>query len=116
MNTKVIWSMLILCGSFATAQAAEDPANSTLVKQCESATGEVKRECEAVAKKMLQQPTATAERPDKTDQDVTHSSPVMDTEAQERRPATPTKAEKAQQQAERQQQLEKQKEQQRAPK
>lgn len=87
MSPKVIVSLLIACASPALIHAAEDPANSKLLKQCESAKGEVKRECEAVATKMIQQPQE--DRPDKTDQDVTHSSPAMDTESKPAKPAKP---------------------------
>jgi len=74
-------SVLLACGLPLSAGAAEDPANSKLLKQCESAKGDVKRECEAVAKKMIKDPPA-GERDDKTDQDVTHSSPAMSTPAE----------------------------------
>jgi len=78
---KLMLSVLLACGLSLSAGAAEDPANSKLLKQCESAKGEVKKECEAVAKKMITDQPAE-EREDKTDQDVTHSSPAMTTPAE----------------------------------
>jgi hypothetical protein len=75
---KLMLAVLLACGLSVSAGAAEDPANSKLLKQCESAKGQVKRECEAVAKKMIKEQPAE-EREDKTDQDVTHSSPAMTT-------------------------------------
>jgi len=74
MSPKVVLAVLMACTSLGVV-AAEDPANSKLLKQCESAKGQVKRECEEVAKKMMKEPQQ--ERTDKTDQDITHSSPVM---------------------------------------
>jgi hypothetical protein len=74
---KLMLSVLLACGLSISAGAAEDPANSKLLKQCESAKGQVKRECEAVAKKMIKK--EPEEREGKTDQDVTHSSPAMTT-------------------------------------
>lgn len=76
MAAKLMLSVLLTCGLSLSAGAAEDPANSKLLKQCESAKGQVKRECEAVAKEMLRKQPAE-EREDKTDQDITHSSPAM---------------------------------------
>lgn len=81
MAAKLMLSVLLACGLSMSAGAAEDPANSKLLKQCESAKGQVKRECEAVARKMIKEQPAE-EREDKTDQDVTHSSPAMTTPAQ----------------------------------
>lgn len=69
---------------------AAEPANTTLLKQCESAQGEVKRECEEVAKKMLRKDPASHERNDTTDQDVTHSGPAMETPSDAKhKPAKP---------------------------
>ena len=81
MAAKLMLSVLLACGLSLSAGAAEDPANSKLLKQCESAKGQVKKECEAVAKKMITEQPAE-ERDDKTDQDVTHSSPAMTTPAE----------------------------------
>ena len=78
MAAKLMLSVLLACGLSVSAGAAEDPANSKLLKQCESARGQVKQECEAVAKKMIKDQPAK-EREDKTSQDVTHSSPAMTT-------------------------------------
>ena len=78
MAAKLMLSVLLACGLSVSAGAAEDPANSKLLKQCESAKGQVKQECEAVAKKMITDQSAK-EREDKTSQDVTHSSPAMTT-------------------------------------
>lgn len=76
MDPRLLLSALLAVGIPMSAGAA-DP-NSALLKQCESATGEVKRECEAVAKDILTKDDPGAdERNDKTDQDVTHSSPAM---------------------------------------
>jgi hypothetical protein len=75
---KLMLSVLLACGLSVSAGAAEDPANSKLLKQCESAKGQVKRECEAVAKKMIKEEPAE-ERTDTTGQEVTHSSPAMTT-------------------------------------
>lgn len=72
-------------GLWMSVAAAEAPADSKLLKQCESAKGQVKRECEAVAKEMIKKQPAAQEREDKTDQDITHSSPAM---------TTPTEAKK----------------------
>lgn len=90
VSPKIIVSILIACASPALVHAAEDPANSKLLKQCESAKGEVKKECEAVATKMITQPQE--QRTDKTTQDVTHSSPAMDTESTPAKPAKPVTA------------------------
>lgn len=84
---EVVVAIIIACAWPALLHAAEDPAKSTLLKQCESAKGEVKRECEAVATKMITDPQQP--RDDKSQQDVTHSSPAMDTES---KPAKPTTA------------------------
>lgn len=81
MAAKLMLSVLVACSLSLSAIAAEDPANSKLLKQCESAKGQVKRECEAVAKKMIEDQPAEG-REDKTDQDVTHSSPAMTTPAE----------------------------------
>ncbi len=62
------------------AGAAEDPANSKLLKQCESAKGQVKRECEEVAKRCS--PEEPKERDDQTSQEVTPPSPAMATPAE----------------------------------
>ena len=86
VSPKLIVSMVFAFATPALLQAAEDPANSKLLKQCESAKGEVKRECEAVATKMITDPQQP--RDDKTQPDVTHSSPAMDTEAKPAQPST----------------------------
>lgn len=77
MNSKLVLSVLLAGGVFSTAGASELPANKALLKQCESAQGEVKKECEEVAKDMIRNDTPTQERDDKTSQDITHSSPAM---------------------------------------
>ncbi len=89
MASKLMLSVLLALGLSLSAGAAEDPANSKLLKQCESAKGQVKRECEAVAKDMIKKQPGE-EREDKTDQDITHSSPAM-TSPSEAKPATPKK-------------------------
>lgn len=93
-SPKAILSILIACTAPAWVHAA-DPTTSKLLEQCKSAQGEVKKECEEVATKMLQQQTQGQEhqqqrRPSKTGQDVTHSSPVMDTT--DAKPAKPAKS------------------------
>ncbi|WP_161815256.1 hypothetical protein [Steroidobacter agaridevorans] len=85
MTSKLRLLVMLACGFWMSVAAAEDPANSKLLKQCESAKGKVKRECEAVAKKMIKKQPAADEREDTTDQDITHSSPAM---------TTPTEAKK----------------------
>jgi hypothetical protein len=77
---KLMLSVLLACGLSVAAGAAEDPANSKLLKQCESAKGEVKKECEEVAKKMLTE--EPKERDNQTSQEVTHSGPAMSTPAE----------------------------------
>jgi hypothetical protein len=91
VSPKVIVSVLIACAAPTLLVAAEDPANSTLLKQCESAKGEVKRECEQVATEMMK-PDAQKERTDKTSQDVTHSSPAMEADAKPAKSAKPATA------------------------
>lgn len=86
MNSKLVLSVLVGCGLFVSAGAAEDPAKSRLLKQCESATGEVKSECQEVAKDILRKDAPTQERTDKS-QDVTHSSPVMTSPQEAKREA-----------------------------
>jgi hypothetical protein len=81
--------MLIVCATPVVLHAAEDPTKSTLLKQCESAQGEVKAECKEVAQQMMQNPEQQKQRNDKTGQDVTHSSPALDTEAKPVKPAKP---------------------------
>lgn len=87
MDSKLVLSVLLGCGLFVSAGAAEDPANSALLKQCESAKGEVKSECQDVAKEMLRKDPPAEERTDKTSQDVRHSSPVMTSAAEAKREA-----------------------------
>jgi hypothetical protein len=89
-------SVLLACGLSLSAVAAEDPANSKLLKQCESAKGQVKRECEAVAKEMLKEQAPGEEREDKTDQDITHSSPAMTSPAENKKEKKRVEEEKAQ--------------------
>jgi hypothetical protein len=95
MDSKLMLSVLLVCGLSVCASATEAPPNSTLMKQCQSAKGEVKRECEEVAKEMLNKNSPPQERTDKTDQDVTHSSPAMTTpkepkqEGEKKKPAPP---------------------------
>ncbi|MBM0106667.1 hypothetical protein JM946_18200 [Steroidobacter sp. S1-65] len=78
MKCKYVLATL-LAGAFSMSAGAADPTNSTLLKQCESAQGEVKRECEDVAKQMLRKDQEGQQRSDQTDQQVTHSSPAMET-------------------------------------
>lgn len=78
MHSKGVLAVLLALGWSVSAGASEDPAKSALLKQCESAQGEVKSECREVAKEMLTKEPAE-ERDDKTSQDVTHSSPAMNT-------------------------------------
>ncbi|HWK51643.1 MAG TPA: hypothetical protein VNR40_17225 [Steroidobacter sp.] len=87
MNSKIVLSVLLGCSLFVSAGAAEDPAKSRLLKQCESAKGEVKAECQEVAKDMLRKDAPTEERPDQSSQDVTHSSPVMTSPQEAKREA-----------------------------
>jgi len=84
MNSKLALSALWAWGLSVSAGASEDPAQSTLLKQCESSQGEVKSECQEVAKEILRK-DAPAERDEKTSQDVTHSSPVMSDPAEAKR-------------------------------
>jgi hypothetical protein len=91
VNSKHVLSVLVACGWFISAGAAEDPAKSSLLKQCESAKGEVKSECRDVAKEMLRKEPAAEERADKDPQDVTHSSPVMTSPQEAKREAAKTK-------------------------
>jgi hypothetical protein len=87
MNSKIVLSVLFACGLSVSAGAAE-PASSTLLKQCESAQGEVKEECRDVAKEMLRNENkSTSDRDDKTSQDVTHSSPAMTSPQEAKREA-----------------------------
>jgi hypothetical protein len=96
-------SVLLACGLSLSAGAAEDPANSKLLKQCESAKGEVKRECEAVAKKMIKD-EAGQERDDTTSQEVTHSSPAMSTPAEAKKDEAAKRKERARQEQEKEKQ------------
>ncbi|HEY5758466.1 MAG TPA: hypothetical protein VIU34_21715 [Steroidobacter sp.] len=93
MAAKLMLSVLLACGLSMSAGAAEDPANSKLLKQCESAKGQVKRECEDVAKKMLTE--EPKERDDQTSQEVTHSSPAMATPAEAKKDQSAAKKEEA---------------------
>ena len=77
MNSKIVLSVLLTCGLSVSANAADDAADRALLKQCESAKGEVKKECRDVAKEMIREDQPATERDDKTSQDVTHSSPAM---------------------------------------
>jgi hypothetical protein len=86
VRSKVVLSMLIACSPLLVHAA--EPANSTLLKQCESAKGEVKAECQEVATQMMKNPDQQEQRTDKTSQDVTHSSPVMEND----KPAKPSSA------------------------
>ena len=79
MKSKIIVSILIACAAPALVHAAE-PEDRALLKQCESAKGQVEKECKKVAKEMINNPQPQ-ERTDMTGQDVTHSSPAMDTDA-----------------------------------
>lgn len=79
MRSRIIVSMLIACAAPALIHAAE-PEDRALLKQCDSAKGEVEKECKKVAKEMINNPQPE-ERSDMTGQDVTHSSPAMDTDA-----------------------------------
>lgn len=84
MNSKLVVSklvvpMLLACASPAMVHAAQPP-DPALLKQCESAQGQVEEECKKVAREMMKPPEAQQPRNDKTGQDVTHSSPVMDAE------------------------------------
>lgn len=45
VNSKLVLAALVGCG-FSMSASAADPTNSTPLIQCESAQGEVKRECE----------------------------------------------------------------------
>lgn len=85
LNSKFIVSMLFACATPAMAHAAQ-PSDAALLKQCESAQEQVEEECKKVAREMMKPPEAQPERTDKTGQDVTHSSPVMDTESQQTPP------------------------------
>jgi hypothetical protein len=87
MHSELVLSVLLACGLSVSARAADDPANSTLLKQCESAKGEVKSECQDVAKEILRKDQPAAERDDKTSQDVTHSSPAMTSPQETKREA-----------------------------
>ncbi|MDY6946512.1 MAG: hypothetical protein SXG53_12385 [Pseudomonadota bacterium] len=87
MRPKVVLSMLIACATPVLLHAAEDPTKSTLLKQCESAQGEVKAECKEVAKQMMQHPEQQEQRTDTSSQDVTHSSPAMHTDPKPAKPA-----------------------------
>lgn len=81
----------LLAGAFSMSAGAADPTNSTLLKQCESAQGEVKRECEDVAKQMLRKDPQSQQGSDRTDQQVTHSSPAMETPSDaKQKPAQPS--------------------------
>jgi len=86
MRSKLVLSMLLAWGWSVCAGASEDP-NRALLKQCESAEGEVKAECQEVAKDILRNDTSASERDDKTSQDVTHSSPAMTSPAESKREA-----------------------------
>ena len=82
MNAKLMLSVLLVGGWSVSALASEDPANTTLLKQCESAQGEVKEECQEVAKQIIRKDTSTQDRDDnKASPHVTHSSPAMNTPA-----------------------------------
>ena len=92
MNSKVMLSVLLACGLSLSAHAAEDAGNKALLKQCESAKGEVKEECREVAKDMIRNENQPAqERDDKTSQDVTHSSPAMTSPQETKREAASKK-------------------------
>lgn len=91
MSSKLVLSVLLACGLSVSVRAADDPANSTLLKQCESAKGEVKSECQEVAKEILRKDQPAEERDDKTSQDVTHSSPVMTSPQETKREAASKK-------------------------
>jgi len=98
MNSKLVLSALLAWGLSVSAGASEDPANSTLLKQCESSQGEEKSECREVAKEILRN-DAPAERDDKTSRDVTHSSPAMTGPAEAKREAANKKREPAEKKA-----------------
>lgn len=91
MRPKIVLSLMIACAAPMLVHAAEDPAKSTLLKQCESAQGEVKAECKEVARQMIKHPEQQQERNDTSSQDVTHSSPAMDTDAKPAKAAKPAK-------------------------
>jgi hypothetical protein len=92
MKLKVIVSILIAAAP-VLSYAAENPANAKLLKQCESAQGEVKKECEEVAKQMMKS-TPADKRTDKTGQDITHSGPAMEAEPAAAKPKPATNKEK----------------------
>ena len=93
MSPKVIVSMLIAFATPAMLHAAE-PENRALMKQCQSAKGEVAEECRKVAKEMIKNRDSTEERTDMTSQDVTHSSPAMEPDAKPAKPTPPKQADK----------------------
>jgi hypothetical protein len=80
VRSKLLVSMMLALAVPAMVHAAE-PEDRALMKQCKSAKGEVKEECQKVAKQMIANPDGKGgqeEKPGWTQQDVTHSSPVMD--------------------------------------
>lgn len=87
MDSRVVLSVFLACGLFVSANAADEAANKALLKQCESAKGEVKEECREVAKKMIKNDQPATERDDQTSQDITHSSPAMTTPEETEREA-----------------------------
>nr|WP_298726550.1 hypothetical protein [uncultured Steroidobacter sp.] len=91
MNSKLVLSVLLGCGWFVSAGAAEDPAKSSVLKQCESARGEVKSECQEVAKEIIREDAPTQQRTDKSPQHVTHSSPAMTSPQEAKREAAKNK-------------------------
>lgn len=83
MSARVMLSVLMACAAPGLVHAAGDPVKTekkALNKQCESSNGQVEKECKKVAKKMTKEPQPQ-ERTDMTDQDITHSSPVMGDDA-----------------------------------
>ena len=91
MNAKLVLSVLLACGCSVSASASEDAADRSLLKQCESAKGEVKEECRDVAKEMIRNDASSQERNGTSSQEVTHSSPAMNPPADKQREAAKKK-------------------------